>query len=272
MVKLDEFNLIAAVVRKRSGLMLTTDKGYLIESRLLPVARTNGMQDVSDLCNALRGNPPESLLAEITEAMTTNESSFFRDPKSFEQIRHALLPMLMKPLEARRHIRIWSAACATGQEPYSLAMSLKEDADKMPGWTFDIIASDLAAKTIEKAVKGIYTQFEVQRGLSSHLLVKYFSNLPDTTWQLNDTIRNMVRFKTHNLLGDCAQLGIFDLILCRNVLIYFDEENKALVTDKLASCLSPQGLLILGSTETIVDPGGRFSPLPGFRSIYTLKQ
>ena len=271
MITPDEFKLLSDLLKKRSGIALTEDKHYLLESRLLPIARSRELQDISQLCAKVRSQPSEELLSEITEAMTTNESSFFRDIKPYEQLRNIVFPMITKAVPAQKRLRIWSAACSTGQEPYTISMCIKEDAAKMPGWSFDIVATDLAKKVIDKAKLGIYSQFEAQRGLPIQMLIKYFTSLPDTSWQLKDDIRNMVDFKTKNLLEDYSALGKFDIIFCRNVLIYFDDDTKAQITQKMAKSLQPHGLLILGSTESIVDPTGLFTPFEEFRGAYKLK-
>lgn len=266
-----DFQLLSDLLMKRSGLALTQDKQYLLESRLLPIARSLQLNDLTALCMHIRTKPTEALLAEITEAMTTNESSFFRDIKPFEQFRQILVPMLMQSNAAIKSFRIWSAACSTGQEPYTLAMCLTEDAAKLGGWRHEIVASDLAKKVVDKARQGIYTQFEAQRGLPIQFLIKYFSQLPDTNWQIKDNIRAMVNFRQHNLLEDYGILGKFDLIFCRNVLIYFDDAGKAGVTERMARALPPHGILVLGATETLVDPNGRFVPMPELRGAYKLK-
>lgn len=266
-----DFQLLAALLRKRSGLMLTPDKGYLLESRLMPVARTHNFQDIVQLCAHLRGTPAESLLVEITEAMTTNESSFFRDIKPFDQFRQIMMPAVTSAMGANRLLRIWSAACSTGQEPYTLAMCLQEDAAKYTGWRFEIVASDLAQKVVNRAKEGKYTQFEAQRGLPIQMLLKYFNQLPDSNWQIKEAIRGMVQFRTFNLLGDFSAMGRFDIVFLRNVLIYFDEETKAQITQKLARVLPPHGLLVLGATETLVDPTGLFSAMPELRGAYKPK-
>ena len=213
------------------------------------------------------------MLVEITEAMTTNESSFFRDIKPYDNLRNIIFPMMMKvpALAMAKNIRIWSAACSTGQEPYTISMCINEDAAKMPGWRFDIVATDLANKVVEKAKLGIFSQFEVQRGLPIQMLVKYFTSLPDTFWQLKDNIRSSVQFKLQNLLEDYSSLGKFDIVFCRNVLIYFDDATKAQITEKMARVLPLHGVLILGSTETLIDPNGRFTPIDEFRGAYKLK-
>ena len=267
----DEFQLMSDLLKKRSGLALSDDKVYLIESRLLPIARSQGLADISQLCELVKRGAKEELLVEITEAMTTNESSFFRDIKPYESLRNLVLPELVQKLGAQKSLRIWSAASSTGQEPYSVAICLQEDAAKMPGWRFEILGTDLAKKVIDKAKLGIYSQFEAQRGLPIQLLLKYFTSLPDTTWQLKENIRGMVQFKTHNLLDDYTALGKFDVIFLRNVLIYFDDATKAQITAKMARTLHPHGTLIIGATESLVDPTNLFVPIDNFRGAYKLR-
>ena len=270
-MQIQDFKYLAEILKKRSGLALTDDKEYLIESRLLPIARSKNLSDIGALCNFLRTKPSEALLMEITEAMTTNESSFYRDIRPFEALRNIVFPIVMQKNAVTKSIRIWSAACSSGQEPYTIAMCIQEDLAKLNGFRFDIVASDLAKKVVDKAREGIYSQFEAQRGLPIQMLVKYFSSLPDSSWQIKELIKNMVQFKTHNLLEDYGALGKFDIIFCRNVLIYFDESTKAQITEKMARTLSPNGILILGSTESLVDPKNQFEALENFRGAYRLK-
>lgn len=266
----DEFQFLAQLLKQRSGLVLGEDKTYLIESRLLPIARSQGLQDISQLCMLLKGKPTEQLMVEIIEAMTTNESSFFRDIKPYESLRNIVFPMVMEK-QPGKQMRIWSAACSTGQEPYSVAICIQEDMPKMPGWRFEILGTDLARKVVDKAELGIYSQFEAQRGLPIQMLIKYFTSRPDTTWQVKDNIRSMVNFRTANLLEDYSALGKFDIIFLRNVLIYFDDATKAQITEKMSRSLLPHGVLILGATETLVDPNGRFKTLENFRGAYVLR-
>lgn len=266
-----DFQYLAGILKQRSGLALSDDKAYLIESRLLPIARGYNMQDIGQLCNMLRSSPNEALLTEITEAMTTNESSFYRDIKPYEALRNIAFPMLMERNAMVKKMRIWSAACSTGQEPYTISMCIKEDAAKLVGWDFEIIATDIAKKVIDKARDGIYSQFEAQRGLPIQILMKYFTSLPDTSWQIKDVIRSSVQFKLQNLLADYSPLGKFEIVFCRNVLIYFDEPTKGQVTDKMARVLSPGGVLVIGATETLIDPNGLFEPMDNFRGAYKLK-
>jgi chemotaxis protein methyltransferase CheR len=267
-----DFQYLATILKQRSGLTLTDDKAYLIESRLTPIARAQSVADIAQLCALLRTKPNEALLVEITEAMTTNESSFFRDIKPYDALRNTVFPKLMQDLAMQKAIRIWSAACSTGQEPYTISMCIAEDAAKMPGWRFDILATDLAKKVVDKAKAGIYSQFEAQRGLPIQMLVKYFTSLPDTSWQLKDSIRNTVQFRTQNLLEDFTTLGRFDIVFCRNVLIYFDDPIKAQITEKMARVLPAHGVLVIGATESLVDPNGRFEPVEGFRGAYRLRK
>ncbi len=266
-----DFQYLSGILKQRSGLALSDDKAYLIESRLLPIARSRSLQDIPQLCNLLRTSPNEALLTEITEAMTTNESSFFRDIKPYDSLRKDVLPMLMARPSVQKTLRIWSAACSTGQEPYTISICLKEDAAKLAGWNFEIIASDLAKKVVDKAKDGIYSQFEAQRGLPIQILMKYFTSLPDTSWQLKDIIRSSVQFKLQNLLTDYGSLGKFDVVFCRNVLIYFDEQTKAQITEKMARSITKDGVLIIGATESLIDPKGLFVAIENFRGAYKLK-
>ncbi len=266
-----DFTFLSDLLKKRSGLALTDDKAYLIESRLLPIARSCGLQDIAQLCEQVRKQPREELLVDITEAMTTNESSFFRDIKPYEQLKKIVLPEFMQKCAAQKHIRLWSAACSTGQEPYSISLTILEEGAKMAGWRFEIVATDLAKKVVDKARDGIYSQFEAQRGLPIQMLVKYFTSLPDTSWQLKESVRSTVQFKQQNLLEDYSSLGRFDIVFCRNVLIYFDDATKAQITEKMARVLNPGGILIIGATESLIDPQSRFAAVDDFRGAYRLK-
>jgi chemotaxis protein methyltransferase CheR len=270
MMKPEEFQYLAQLLKQRSGLVLGDDKMYLIESRLLPIARSQNLQDISQLCTLLKSKPNEALLVEIIEAMTTNESSFFRDIKPYECLRNIVFPHIIKH-QPSKLMRIWSAACSTGQEPYSTAITIQEEMGKMPGWRFEMLGTDLARKVVDKAMLGIYSQFEAQRGLPIQMLVKYFNSRPDTTWQVKDNIRAMVTFRTQNLLEDYSSVGKMDIIFLRNVLIYFDDATKAQITEKMARVLQPHGVLILGSTESLIDPNNRFKALDDFRGAYVLK-
>jgi len=196
-----------------------------------------------------RGNA-EALMTAVVEAMMTNESLFFRDKVPFEHFRSAILPALKAARRTSRTIRIWCAAAATGQEPYSLAICLKEMERDIADWRIDILATDLSNEVLGKARAGIYSQFEVQRGLPIHLLIKYFTQSNDM-WQLAPDIRGMVKYRQVNLISDFSHLGMFDLIFCRNVLIYFDQQTKVDLLDRLAQVTAADGYLVLGAAKTV---------------------
>jgi chemotaxis protein methyltransferase CheR len=251
----------------RSGLVLAADKQYLVESRLLPVARRAGLAGLAELVQRLRSTQAEKLAVDVVEAMTTNESFFFRDKIPFEHFRETIIPKLLAARAAQRRIRIWCAAASTGQEPYSLAMSLKEMGSLVGGWRIEILATDLSNEVLEKARAGIYSQFEVQRGLPITLLVKYFAQIGDT-WQIAPDIRAMVQFRQLNLIDDFAHLGVFDVVFCRNVLIYFNQETKTRVLDRLARVIDRDGYLVLGAAETVVGLTESFKPIHDRRGLY----
>jgi chemotaxis protein methyltransferase CheR len=262
-----EYDFLRKLLKERSGLALSDDKQYLIESRLVPVMRKSGLGGLSDLVDKLKSAQAEPFVGEVVEAMTTNESFFFRDKQTFEDFQGIILPALLSARAPRRRIRIWCAAASTGQEPYSLAMALKEMGQVVAGWGIEIIATDLSTEVLEKAKSGIYSQFEVQRGLPIRLLLKYF-NQSGSHWQIAPDIRAMVQFKRLNLLHDFTHLGQFDLVFCRNVLIYFDRETKASVLDRIGRIVERDGYLVLGATETVIGLTERFKPLPDHRAVY----
>ena len=266
-----DFELIAGLLKQRSGLVLTPDKGYLLESRLSSVARRWDFKSFDEMIQSIRAKRDEKLLGEITEAMTTNESFFFRDTKPFDQFRDLVLPHLLTARASKRSFRIWSAACSTGQEPYSLAMLLKEADSKLAGWRIEIIATDLSNEVLDKAKEGLYTQFEAQRGLPITLLMKYFTQAGDH-WQISQDLRRMVTYKTFNLLESPAALGHFDVIFLRNVLIYFDPPTKSKILEGMSRQLASDGFLYLGGAETVLGVSDKFKPKQGQRGIYELTQ
>ena len=264
-----DFEIIAQLLKERSGLALNKEKAYLLESRLNPVARKWNFSGFDELAQAIRNRGEEALLVDVTEAMTTNESFFFRDQKPFDQFNEIVLPYLLEARAARRSFRIWSAACSSGQEPYTLAMLLKEHADKLAGWRVEIVATDLSNEILDKAKEGLYSQFEVQRGLPITHLVKYFVQVGDR-WQIEDSLRKMIEFQPFNLLGDLSSLGRFDVVFCRNVLIYFDTPTKTRVLNGIADLLPADGFLYLGGAETVLGTSDRFEIMQGQRGIYSL--
>jgi len=209
----------------------------------------------------------EALTVDVVEAMTTNETFFFRDKVPFDHLRETMIPALLQARAARRSLRIWCAAGSTGQEPYSIAMCLKEYGPALAGWRTEIIATDLSKEVLEKSKAGLYSQFEVQRGLPIQLLVKHFKQVGEL-WQLNADIRAMVQHRQLNLLQDFSHLGTFDVIFCRNVLIYFDQETKVGIFSRLAKLMEADGFLALGAAETVVGLTDVFKPYPEKRGLY----
>lgn len=262
-----DFEFICQILRERSGLVLTNDKAYLLESRLLPVARKWKLATFDDLVRTIRSRMDEAVIRDVVEAMTTNESFFFRDTKPFDQFKELVLPSLLKNRAASRTIRIWSAACSSGQEPYSLAMILSEMAAQLNGWKIEIVGTDISTEILTRAKEGMYSQFEVQRGLPISMLVKYFAQIGDR-WQVNAKIRAMVQYKEFNLLHDSMALGRFDVVFCRNVLIYFDQPTKARVLNNVAKMMPEDGFLFLGGAETVLGITDKFQMVPGQRGVY----
>ena len=266
-----DFEFLASSLKQRSGLVLTPEKAYLLESRLMPVARKFGFTGLSDLVMTVRKDRPEELLRDITEAMTTNESLFFRDIKPFEQLQSLVVPKLVQTRQSTRKIRIWSAAASSGQEPYSIAIILKEVEELLQGWTVEILATDLSVDMLNRARTGLYTQFEVQRGLPIARLVKYFKQVGEK-WRLDANIRAMVKFKEFNLLDQMTGLGTFDVVFCRNVLIYFDQQTKSEVLSRISRIMQKDGVLYLGGAETVLGITEDFVPVTGHRGMYGLAQ
>jgi chemotaxis protein methyltransferase CheR len=266
-MRLGDFDVYKDLLMEKSGLMLTPDKSYLLDSRLTPIARKFGFANLETLTAALRGVPKPELVTAIVEAMTTNETSFFRDTKPFDQFRDILLPHMMKAREKTKQIRIWCAACSSGQEPYSLAMLLKEQAAKLSGWKIEIIGTDISHEILDSARRGEYSQFEVQRGLPIQLLMKYFEQKGDR-WHLKNEIKSMVQYRFFNLLDPMASLGRFDIIYCRNVLIYFDKDTKTKVLNNISGLMPEDGFLLLGGAETVLGITDKFKTLDNARGIY----
>ena len=262
-----DYDFLRASLKERSGLVLSADKQYLVESRLLPVARKSGLANLGELIVALKTSADDGLMTAVVEAMTTNESLFFRDKTPFELFRSTIMPALLAARRAPRLIRIWSAAASTGQEPYSLAMCLKEMEREIAGFRIEILATDLSNDVLAKARAGIYTQFEVQRGLPIQLLIRHFTQNGEL-WQMAPELRAMVKYQQLNLLKDFSQLGMFDLVFCRNALIYFDADTKIDVLNRLARVTAADGYLVLGAAETVVGLTDRFKMLPDKRGLY----
>jgi len=267
-MKPEDFELFSTLVRQRSGLVLTPEKAYLLESRLVPVARKHSLKSLEDLAQSLRAKRDEALMFDITEAMTTNESFFFRDTKPFTSFQKLLLPRLLAARAGTKQIRIWSAASSSGQEAYSLAMVCAEEAAKLQGWKVEIIGTDLSREMVTRAKSGIYSQFEVQRGLPVTHLVKYFQQIAGDKWQVKDSLRQMVQFREGNLLTDLGISGSFDVVFCRNVLIYFDMPTKTRVLGTISGLVPTDGYLLLGGAETVLGVSDKFKIIPGEHGLY----
>jgi chemotaxis protein methyltransferase CheR len=262
-----DYDFLRKLLKERSGLDLSPDKQYLVESRLVPLARRIGLPGITELVQKMKAGSADALTAEVVEAMTTNETFFFRDKIPFDHLREMMLPALLQARASRRVLRIWCAASSTGQEPYSIAMCLKELGALVAGWRIEILATDLSQGVLEKSKSGLFSQFEVQRGLPIQLLVKYFTQVGEL-WQLNADIRAMVQHRQLNLLQDFGHLGTFDVIFCRNVLIYFDQDTKAGIFERLARVAEPDGFMVLGAAESVVGISDAFRPYPERRGLY----
>lgn len=266
-MRITDFDLYKNLLKEKSGLVLPPDKSYLLDSRLSPIAKKWGYPSLEALTKALQGVPDKDLVNDIVESMTTNETSFFRDSRPFDLFKDFVLPYILEKRAGQKQMKIWCAAASSGQEPYSLSMILKDlEATGFQGWDTDILATDISNEITEQARDGIYSQFEAQRGLPIQMLMKYFTQIDDK-WQIKDEIRQMVRYDIFNLLDDMAGLGTFDIIFCRNVLVYFDKATKTQVLGKLARQLAPDGFLFIGETETTSGISDDFVPLPDKRDL-----
>ncbi len=262
-----DFDFLRSLLQARSGLHLTAEKRYLVESRLGMLCRRRGIDSIAALVAMLRRASGLEIESAVIEAMTTNETLFFRDGTPFELFRNVILPEKLAANAQTRSLRIWCAAVSTGQEAYSLAMMLDELAPRLAGWKVEILGSDISGDVIARAREGLYSQFEIQRGLPVQLLLKYFRQEGDK-WRLSERIRRMVEFKQHNLLEPSHQLGQFDAIYCRNVLIYFDVPTKARVMAALAERLARNGAFVLGAAETVIGITTTLVPDPQHRGLY----
>lgn len=243
------FEYVRTLVREHSAIALEASKAYLVEVRLAPLARQLGLASLADLVATLRSGPPGELHRKVVEAMTTNETSFFRDVHPFEALRTCLLPALIAARAARRSLQIWSAACSSGQEPYTIAILLREHFPQLHDWNVQIHGSDLSEQMLDRAAKGEYTQHEVNRGLPAALLVKHFHK-SGLHWQIRAETARLVRFVKLNLVERWPVLPTMDVIMLRNVLIYFTPETKRHVLAAVRRQLAPDGALFLGGAET----------------------
>jgi chemotaxis protein methyltransferase CheR len=247
-----DFEYVRGLVLRRSAIVLENEKHYLAETRLQAVARREGIDSLDTLVARLRTAPHNGLQQKVVEAMTTNETSFFRDVQPFEMLKQVVVPELMKRRATERQLSIWCAASSTGQEPYSLAMLLREHFPALATWKVRITASDLSTEVLEKARQGRYSQLEVNRGLPAQMLVKYFQR-QGVDWQIKDDLRGLIDYRQVNLIEPWPSMPPLDVILIRNVLIYFDVETKRQILGKARRLLRPDGYLFLGGAETTLN-------------------
>ena len=260
---------IRETVRRRSGIVLTADKDYLVTSRLEPLLPRLGTASIAALAEMLARQPECRAAVEVTDALTTNETLWFRDGKPFDLVRDVVLPDLVAQAQKGRPIALWSAACSTGQEPYSLAILLTEEMPRYGNLPAKILGTDISTAALARAKEAKYSHFEMQRGLSVHRLVKCFDK-QGNDWVLKPQLRAMVEFRQANLLA-MPPLGPFDLVMCRNVLIYFDVETKRQVLEGVSKRMRPGAWLQLGAAETTVGLDSTFAPVAGYPSLYRRK-
>lgn len=270
MITLEAVQFFLTLLRKESGLALDESKQYLLETRLDPLSAQEGYSSLNDLYLALKKENNPLLRQKVVDSMTTNETSFFRDRKPFDIFKNEVIPEVIKRNESSRQICIWCAACSTGQEPYSLAMLLSDMGTRLQGWRIKILGTDITEGVLRKAREGSYSQYDAQRGLSTPYLIKFFKQ-SGMNWVLNPEIKRMVEFKRLNLLSNISWVGKFDIIFCRNILIYFDALTKKAVVDRLGGVLAPQGSLFLGGSETLLGINSCFVRVGGMTGKYYTK-
>lgn len=266
-----EFDYITDLARRNAAIVIDPGKEYFIESRLAGLVRSQGCKNLGELIAQMKKDPAYGALhARAIDALTTNETFFFRDFLPFEALRKTVIPQLLVQRAEQRRLNIWSAACSTGQEPYSLAMMLRESFPQLATWNVSILATDLSPTVLTQARTGSYNQFEVNRGLPAPLLVKYFTAQGER-WVVNEDIRNMIEFRPMNLIEPWPIFPAFDLVLIRNVMIYFDVPTKQSILKKIRTCLQPKGALVLGTAETTLNLDPAWEPVTmGKATVYQL--
>ena len=267
--------IIADLLAARTGQQLTEGRKWRVGTALSSVFRSQGVENLDQLVCLLdaprRRTTDQDLATEVVEALLNNETYFFRDKPTFDQIPEDLLPELARRRERTKRLSIWCAGCSTGQEVHSLAMLFEDRKSQWDGWTIDILGTDISHKVIRTARTGLYSQFEVQRGLGVAQMLRHFEETPEG-WQIHDHVRQTTRFQQHNILSAPPSRKSFDLILCRNVLLYFDPETRTKAFAQLSGALADDGFLMLGAGETVIGQTRIFTPSPGRSSIYTLDQ
>jgi len=262
-----DFDYVARLVRRESAIVLEAGKEYLVESRLGPIAEEEGFGSLADFINKMRTAPAiNGIHHKAIEALTTNETSFFRDFHPFDCLRKDLLPRIIEKRAAAKQLTIWSAACSTGQEPYTLAMLIQENFPQLADWKITILATDLSPRVLKVAKEGHYSQFEVNRGLPAAYLVKCFCK-KDDRWHISPKLKQNIEFTRMNLIEPWPILPPFDLVFIRNVMIYFDVETKKLLLNRIRNCLLPHGYLFLGGSETTLNLDPRYQPVTFGRTV-----
>lgn len=251
MISPEQFRFFADMLKETSGLALTKGKEYLLESRLNELAKVLGMKDIDALYQKAKFQLSPKLKDQIIEAMTTNETYFFRDQHPFEALQKEIIPSFVEKNRTSKTLKVWSAACSTGQEPYSISMIIAEHFPALASWRTEILATDISRQAVQKGQEGRFTQVEVNRGLPITMLIKYFKQ-DGAFWRADVKLKKILKFQNFNLMAPFAGKNNFDLILCRYVLIYFDQQTKKQILNKLVTSLAPGGFLVLGATETPV--------------------
>jgi chemotaxis protein methyltransferase CheR len=262
----EDFQFLAALLKRASGLSLTSERAERIETRLAPVVEHHGFSGIAGLVRALREDN-DALTQAVVEAITIRDTAFFRDRAAFDSFQDVLVPWLLRTRSAQRRVGVWSAACSTGQEPYSIAM-IFAGLPQFSGWQVDILATDVSPEAILRAKEGIYTETEVRRGLPSQMLADHF-RADGAHWRVSNAIRSRVEFRELNLLGSFADLKRFDVIFCRNVLMYFDADTKTGVLERLSDRLADDGHLVLGAAETMLGLNSSFAFAGPMRGVKT---
>jgi chemotaxis protein methyltransferase CheR len=259
--------ILAGLLEARTGQQLTMSRRWRIETALAALLRERGIPTLDELITILVMGREPSLATQVVEALLNNETYFFRDRTPFDLLTRAALPKLAKRRQDSKRLKIWSAGCSTGQEAYSMAMMFAEDPVHWAGWTIDILGSDVSESAVRRARDGTYTQFEVQRGLGITQMIRWFEECDDG-WRAVEPLRRLVRFQVHNLLEPAPHPGQFDIVLCRNVLLYLNAERRGLVFDRLAGAMAPDGWLMMGAGETVIGQTRKFEADPESRGLY----
>ena len=261
--------ILAGLLEARTGQQLTMSRRWRIETALSALLRDRGIATLDELITILVMGKEPSLSQEVVEALLNNETYFFRDRGPFDVLQRHVLPELAKLRDKSKRLRIWSAGCSTGQEVYSLAMLFAEAPEQWRGWTIDILGTDVSTSCVDRARSGVFTQFEIQRGLGINQMIKWFEEVPDG-WRSVEPLRKPVRFQVHNILEPIPHPGDFDIVLCRNVLLYLSPEKKALAFERIAGAMAGDGWLMLGAGETVIGQSNKLGADVNARGLYRL--